>query len=76
MNKLVPTAVFGTMIVLGGAASAAPTTAEPARDCRTYSSVKLCGTPHPTTEQRHCITHHVNAGMTPRRATTECTTSP
>lgn len=73
MKKVMAGTLIAMVAVVGAAGSAA---AQPDRggrqDCRTYSSVKVCGTVQLNAEQQACARAMVQQGMTFRRAEVEC----
>ena len=57
----------------GGVAATPAATASQSADCRTYSSVTVCGEITLNSAQSACVAHAVGLGMTERRAEVECT---
>ncbi|GII53554.1 hypothetical protein Pth03_19430 [Planotetraspora thailandica] len=47
-------------------------TFDPSLDCRTYSSVTVCGPLSLSPKQQACVTESVRQGLTYRRAEVEC----
>lgn len=62
--------------ISGGAAMAHAAAPPGPRDCRTYSSVTICGGITLDAAQRACVAHAVAHGMTERRAEVECVSLP
>ncbi|MCD0448935.1 hypothetical protein LO762_06990 [Actinocorallia sp. API 0066] len=71
--KVMPLVAAATLALSGLAAPAAVASTAAQADCRTYSSVSVCGTLNLTQQQEQCVTTSVAQGMTERRAEVECT---
>lgn len=71
--KVMPLVAAAALALTGFAAApaASASTAQQA-DCRTYSSVSVCGEVNLTQQQSQCVTASVGQGMTERRAEVEC----
>ncbi|ROO84312.1 hypothetical protein EDD29_1832 [Actinocorallia herbida] len=72
--KVMPLVAAATLALSGFAAVPAANAATARQaDCRTYSSVSVCGTVQLDAQQSKCVNTSVAQGMTERRAEVECT---
>ncbi|MDX6740367.1 hypothetical protein [Actinocorallia sp. A-T 12471] len=71
--KVMPLVAAATLALSGLVTPAAYAAPAQQADCRTYSSVSVCGELTLDATQQQCVTNAVGQGMTERRAEVECT---
>ncbi|GAB2853536.1 hypothetical protein GCM10022221_61280 [Actinocorallia aurea] len=71
--KVMPLVAAATLALSGLIAAPAASAAPQQADCRTYSSISVCGEVKLDAQQSKCVKAAVDQGMTERRAEVECT---